>query len=68
MGNEHSFSLQKNFFNGVSFFLVLMRMLHRFSGPKPQIVGLTASLPLGAGRANVEAALDVCFFSFMKTF
>ncbi|KAM3716801.1 Antiviral innate immune response receptor RIG-I [Dirofilaria immitis] len=37
---------------------VLMRMLHRFDGPKPQIVGLTASLPLGAGRANVEAALD----------
>lgn len=41
-----------------------MRMLHRFDGPKPQVVGLTASLPLGAGRANVEAALDVCFFQF----
>uniref|UniRef100_A0A915Q2H1 RNA helicase n=1 Tax=Setaria digitata TaxID=48799 RepID=A0A915Q2H1_9BILA len=37
---------------------VLMRMLHRFDGTKPQIIGLTASLPLGAGRANVEAALD----------
>ncbi|VDK76886.1 unnamed protein product [Litomosoides sigmodontis] len=37
---------------------VLMRMLHKFDGPKPQIVGLTASLPLGAGRASVEAALD----------
>ncbi|VIO98812.1 Uncharacterized protein BM_BM3027 [Brugia malayi] len=37
---------------------VLMRMLHRFDGPKPQIVGLTASLPLGAGRASVDAALD----------
>uniref|UniRef100_A0A0R3RYT6 RNA helicase n=1 Tax=Elaeophora elaphi TaxID=1147741 RepID=A0A0R3RYT6_9BILA len=37
---------------------ILMQMLHRFDGPKPQIVGLTASLPLGAGRANVEAALD----------
>ncbi|VBB30566.1 unnamed protein product [Acanthocheilonema viteae] len=37
---------------------ILMRMLHRFDGPKPQIIGLTASLPLGAGRANVEAALD----------
>lgn len=39
-----------------------MRMLHRFDGPKPQVVGLTASLPLGAGRASIEAALDVCFF------
>ncbi|VDK51954.1 unnamed protein product [Anisakis simplex] len=37
---------------------VLMRMLHDFTGPKPQVVGLTASLPLGSGRANVEAALD----------
>ncbi|MCP9264581.1 BMA-DRH-3, isoform e [Dirofilaria immitis] len=44
---------------------VLMRMLHRFDGPKPQIVGLTASLPLGAGRANVEAALDVSYDGFM---
>lgn len=40
-----------------------MRMLHDFSGPKPQIVGLTASLPIGAGRVNVDAALEVKFFS-----
>uniref|UniRef100_A0A914ZSV2 RNA helicase n=2 Tax=Parascaris univalens TaxID=6257 RepID=A0A914ZSV2_PARUN len=37
---------------------VLMRMLHDHNGKKPQVVGLTASLPLGSGRANVEAALD----------
>uniref|UniRef100_A0A183V420 RNA helicase n=1 Tax=Toxocara canis TaxID=6265 RepID=A0A183V420_TOXCA len=37
---------------------VLMRMLHDYNGRKPQVVGLTASLPLGSGRANVEAALD----------
>lgn len=51
--------------------LVLMRMLHGFDGPKPQIVGLTASLPVGSGRFNVEAAVDVsgiCFKFFLLIF
>uniref|UniRef100_A0A158R4E3 RNA helicase n=1 Tax=Syphacia muris TaxID=451379 RepID=A0A158R4E3_9BILA len=38
---------------------VLMRMLHDFQGPKPQIIGLTASIPVGSGGLNPEAALNV---------
>ena len=41
-----------------------MRMLNDFEGPKPQIVGLTASLPLGSGPLRAEAALDVKAFNY----